>query len=215
MAASDFDFGMFDPLPASASEASLMDQPGVRSGLLSFGLQALQPVSAGQTPAGHIAQSIGQGAAGFSSANQLNRTQAREDNKDSREQQKVDLAERKLSLSERIAAQRLARGGATPLGAAIATNTPSSDSPAAEPPGTAQVPIGGTDPGTSEMGTPMVPRAKPPVSDFVSRYPNDWATIKQRAQNGSPAERASAAQSIAKLKTLVSDPQTIDTLLGS
>lgn len=201
----NFDYGLFDPLPAAQQEAGLLDQPGARSALLQFGLNAMQPMVRGQTTLGHLAGAVGSGAEAYNRGAALDEAQRQTDIKNEQNQQKIDVVKDKLTFAQRIAAQKQGRGGTQ----------------MAQPPeDTSHVPVGQSQPtagNVADAGPPAPSGAqpKPPVSDFVARHPDAWATLKQRAQNGSPAERTSAADAIARLKAMVIDPQTVDQLLAS
>lgn len=200
------DFNIFDPAPQAAAQPGFLDQPGARAALLSFGLQAMQPISAGQNALGHLGQAAGNAGESFTRTGDIARKEAKEGRDEAKLDSQLELANRKMGLQEKLAAQRMAgRGG----GVAAAAPVPAAAPPGIVPPGSTAMP---TD---IAAGPPAMPMAKPPVSEFVQRFPKDWATLKQRAQNGSPAERSQAASALARLKTMVADPDTLDNLLAS
>lgn len=198
----NFDYGLFDPLPQAQQEASLLDQPGARAALLQFGLNASQPRVRGQTELGHLGAAVGSGAEAFNRGAALDEADRQAAIKNDQSQQKIDAVRDRLTF-----AQRFARGG--PSGQTQPQQQ--ADDGMHVPAGTSQA----SPQVLANAGPPAAAGPKPPVSEFVSRHPDAWATLKQRAQNGSPAERQSAAEAIARLKGLVADPQTVDQLLAS
>jgi hypothetical protein len=105
---------------------SFLDDPAGRAALLSFGLQAMQPVALGQSALGHIGQSIGaagesvgQSAAQERKEEELDIKFAGEERKAATEERQLAQGNRRLDIAERqgnerlgIARERLKQGGA-------------------------------------------------------------------------------------------------------
>lgn len=96
------------------SLTGLLDDPRARAALLSFGLQAMQPVGIGQTVGGHLAQSVGAAGEGATRADAIDQKNALADAKLGLAEQKIAQGERALDIRERRATGRKI-GGLTDL----------------------------------------------------------------------------------------------------
>lgn len=96
------------------SLTGLLDDPRARAALLSFGLQAMQPVGIGQTTGGHIAQAIGAGAESYGRAEALDQKAEAAALKNSIAETKLAQADRALDIRERRGTSRKI-GGLTDL----------------------------------------------------------------------------------------------------
>lgn len=77
-----------------------LKQPEVMSGLLQFGAQVTQPRAPGQSQLGAITQAVAAGGEAAARAGQAQRTQEAAQAAADREQQQIDLAERRTEVAE-------------------------------------------------------------------------------------------------------------------
>lgn len=110
---------------------NFLSHPVVQSSLLSAGLQMMQPIGFGQTPAGHVAQAIGAGGESVArSAKQAQEEEAlalkgeAEDRRASAEERRLSQGERRLNLTEMFGKARigLARERLDKMGQGLTAN---------------------------------------------------------------------------------------------